>query len=178
MADLTQSITRRFLRFRNLSLLVLDILAWSITLVLATAVRLELVDTSLDIRRVGSMVLIAAAAHVFAAVLAPTYALNRIGTGGDAEATVTTWAIASVPIIVADVMLSPRPVPLSALALAIPAALVIMFGMRFGWRRLSDRTALRATNLRRVLVFGAGDGGEQIIRAMKQDPDSVFQPVG
>ncbi len=179
MADITRTIANRLLRFRSLSLLLLDVAAWAIALVLATAVRFELIDASLDLTRISVLILVAGAAHVFAAVaIVPNYALNRIGSGGDAEATVATWVIASFPIVLANVLITPRPVPNFALVLAIPTALLVMFGVRFAWRRMYDRKVMSSTNLRRVLVFGAGDGGEQIIRAMKNDPDSIYQPVG
>jgi dTDP-glucose 4,6-dehydratase len=140
---------------------------------------MELTAADLDLARVGTLMLVAAAAHALAALaVVPTYGLNRIGTGGDAESVVNTWVVSSFPIVLANVFIDPQPVPNFALFLAIPTALLLMFAVRFAWRRVRDRRAMRVTDLRRVLVFGAGDGGEQIIRAMKQDPDSIFQPVG
>jgi FlaA1/EpsC-like NDP-sugar epimerase len=179
MADVTHTISQRLIRFRIFSLLSLDIAAWSTALILATAVRMELMGADLDIARIGGLILIAAAAHTLAAVMImQNYALNRVGTREDAEATIATWVIASFPIVVTNVISPTRPVPNFALVLAIPAALLMMFGVRFGWRGLRDRKKARATHLRRTLIFGAGDGGAQIIRAMKQDPDNIYQPVG
>ncbi len=179
MADITQTIAIRLLRFRNVALVALDIAAWSVALILATAVRLEFVGASTDFMRVSVLIMVAAAAHVLAAVIVvPSYSLNRIGSGGDAEATVAAWVTASFPIVLGNLLITPRPVPNFALLLAVPTALLIMLGFRSGWRRLYDRKVMRASDLKRVLVFGAGDGAEQIIRAMKQDPDSIYQPVG
>ncbi len=179
MGEIIQKITVRLLRFRVLSLLALDAAAWSIALVLATAVRMELMGEDADLSRVGSLILVAVAAHALAAVvIVPTYGLNRVGTGGDAEATAATWMVASFPIVLANLFIPQQPVPNFALVLAIPTALLMMVGVRFGWRLERDRKATGSTHLQRVLVFGGGEGGEQIIRAMKQDPHSIYHPVG
>ena len=58
------------------------------------------------------------------------------------------------------------------------AALVLMLGLRYLWRLYLDRR-LRPSGERcaRVLVFGAGDGGSQVVASMLRDPDSPYLPV-
>jgi FlaA1/EpsC-like NDP-sugar epimerase len=179
MAGLIQTIASRSLRFRLVGLLVVDITAWAAALALGTMVRFELGEYAMDYPRMSSLVGIAAAWHLIAALyVIPSYGRNRIGSRSDAEATFLTWVVTSIPVAIADLVISPRPVPRIALTLAVPTALVLMFGVRFVWRLLYERRGSFEDDCRRVLVFGAGFGGEQIIRAMKQDPASGYHPVG
>jgi FlaA1/EpsC-like NDP-sugar epimerase len=59
-------------------------------------------------------------------------------------------------------------------------ALAFMFAFRWFDRRTSDRRRRRTTveGRRRALVFGAGDGGKLVVRAMLRDAQSAFVPVG
>ncbi len=162
-----------------MGLVALDIAAWTVALLLGTMARLELVDTTMDYRRVSGLILIAAAWHLLVALFVmPSYGRNRIGSRSDAEATFFTWIVTSIPVAVADLAISPRPVPIIALMLAVPTALMIMLGVRFVWRSFYDHREPHGQDCRRVIVFGAGYGGEQIIRAMKQDPASRYVPIG
>ncbi len=63
--------------------------------------------------------------------------------------------------------------------MSLPLALVVMLGVRLGWRIWQDRERRPSLNAgrKRVLVFGAGEGGDQIIRAMMRDPNSAYVPV-
>jgi FlaA1/EpsC-like NDP-sugar epimerase len=58
-------------------------------------------------------------------------------------------------------------------------ALVMAAGVRYAWRLYLDRrlrpTAERAEPL---LLFGAGEGGDQALGAMLRDPDGRYLPVG
>jgi FlaA1/EpsC-like NDP-sugar epimerase len=58
-------------------------------------------------------------------------------------------------------------------------ALILM--LLLGGVRMSRRLAaelFRGTPEKRVLIFGAGDAGELIVRAMKHNPSCRYQPVG
>ncbi|NNF54391.1 MAG: polysaccharide biosynthesis protein [Acidimicrobiales bacterium] len=180
MAAVTHLFSTKLLPLRTALLLGIDMFAWTVALLLATVVRLELADSAVDIGRVVPLLVVMAVSHSVAGLfLVPNFARYRIGSVGDAEASTVTVAIATVPIVLANVFLPTQPVPFAALALAIPTALLSMFAIRLLWRRFRDKSLREnSTSQRRVLVFGAGEGGEQIIRAMKNDPTSEFEPVG
>lgn len=70
-----------------------------------------------------------------------------------------------------------RAVPVAA----TPAALLVMAGTRVLWRHLWDMNDLRVAEgdeAQRALVFGAGYGGQQLVRSMLTTKDSPYVPVG
>jgi dTDP-glucose 4,6-dehydratase len=67
----------------------------------------------------------------------------------------------------------PRSVPLIAWALVIS----LLLGGRFTLRAYRQRS-LFSKNGERVLIYGAGDSGEQIVRQMLLDSNAQFTPVG
>lgn len=70
-------------------------------------------------------------------------------------------------------------VPLSVALLAGVLALVAMAGVRYAWRLVAERTLHPSgDDVRRVLVIGGGEGGHQLISAMRRDPDGCYLPVG
>lgn len=92
----------------------------------------------------------------------------------DLGRTVVMWSAA---LFVANVLLPdqlvPRSVPLSSGAFA----LLVMLGVRYVIR--SARSRRRGGEAgRRSLVFGAGEGGAQLVRALVRDPACGYLPVG
>lgn len=73
----------------------------------------------------------------------------------------------------ADPPLVPRSVPLSGAALALMA----MFTLRFAVRTTRTRRRANSRADRRVVLFGAGDAGRQLVRNMLTARDSSFTPV-
>ena len=106
-------------------------------------------------------------------------ARSRRGSLDDAQNVFSVWMISSPIVLIVNYFVLDRPVPTSAALLALPLALVVMLGSRITWRVVYDR--VRRPNDRpgtkRVIVFGAGDGGDQIIRAILRDPNSNYIPV-
>jgi FlaA1/EpsC-like NDP-sugar epimerase len=72
-----------------------------------------------------------------------------------------------------DVLVVPRSVPVVGGALA----LVGMFAVRFLIRSWRSRHFLSLEHERRVVVFGAGDAGQHLLRSMMHDQQSGFFPV-
>jgi FlaA1/EpsC-like NDP-sugar epimerase len=65
--------------------------------------------------------------------------------------------------------------------LLIDALVLISFlgGARLGRRIFREiRQVKRAGHLKRVLIFGAGDAGEMIVRDMKNNPAYDYEPIG
>lgn len=64
------------------------------------------------------------------------------------------------------------------LSLAPPLALLLMFASRSSWRLVVDRRARPdAARAERLLVFGAGRAGQQIVASLLATPESKFLPV-
>ena len=71
-----------------------------------------------------------------------------------------------------------RLVPVSVSLAYGVGALVLMSALRYLWRlELERRRRPDAEKSQKVVVFGAGEGGTQIITAMLRNPDSRYFPV-
>ncbi|MBX6387921.1 MAG: polysaccharide biosynthesis protein [Frankia sp.] len=72
----------------------------------------------------------------------------------------------------------PRPLPLSVPPLGGTVTLSIMFGVRYLYR-LTEERLLRPVpeEAEPLIVFGAGEGAEQVLAAMLRTPDSPYYPV-
>lgn len=169
------------LKYRRQWLCLLDTLAWGVALSLATATRYGFINNSPSWLNLVS--LIAAAGLLNGSI---SYGLGlyngkaRIGSIDEAQAVVVAWLLTTAPVTLLNILVLGRPAPLLALTTALPFVMVMMLGIRFGWRFLTDRARRPEPNANqaRVLVFGAGEGGEQIIRAMQRNPNSAYFPVG
>lgn len=92
-------------------------------------------------------------------------------------------AAAIIPVTVSVALLNRfvlgHPVPVSA---SLIAGLLAFLGMsigRFGWRLWLDHARLPdLETAERVLVFGAGDGGLQVVSAMLGQHHGTYHPVG
>lgn len=93
----------------------------------------------------------------------------------DIGKTVLIWAVPlAVITLFVDQRLGARSLPVSAAALATLG----MFGARFVLRAARTRPGQRHDDARRVLIFGAGDGGRQLVRSLVRDPSAQLVPVG
>ena len=75
--------------------------------------------------------------------------------------------------------LKPRPVPQSAVLAGGAFGLVLMAAIRYVWRLVLER--LRRPTERtaqKLLIYGAGEGGLQVITALLRSPTSRYVPVG
>jgi FlaA1/EpsC-like NDP-sugar epimerase len=68
------------------------------------------------------------------------------------------------------------PYPRSILVIDSLLLILAMGGARLG-RRLAHELS-RGERSRRVLIFGAGDAGERIVRGMRGDPNGEYEPIG
>jgi dTDP-glucose 4,6-dehydratase len=73
---------------------------------------------------------------------------------------------------------TPRLVPMSAVLFGGFVGLVLMAGARYVWRLTLERHRRPGAGAIRILVFGAGEGGAQVINTMLRTPTSPYRPVG
>ena len=73
-------------------------------------------------------------------------------------------------------LISPAPIPRSVPFIAGAIALTLMLGGRFTLRAYRQRSIFSQDN-ERVLIYGAGESGDQIIRQMLATPSAKFTPI-
>jgi FlaA1/EpsC-like NDP-sugar epimerase len=78
---------------------------------------------------------------------------------------------------VMTVAVRPHPVPRTVPLTGGAIALGLMFAVRFIVRTWRTRPTIAADGQRRVLIFGAGEGGRQLVRTMVRNPKAGFIPV-
>nr|WP_238345393.1 nucleoside-diphosphate sugar epimerase/dehydratase [Actinopolymorpha cephalotaxi] len=91
--------------------------------------------------------------------------------------TVSVGLVAAVLNALLSPPLVPRTVPVGASFMAM----ALVAWLRATWRRLHEheyRTAERTDGMTPVLIFGAGDGGRQLVDSMLRDPSAGWWPVG
>lgn len=159
--------------------LIFDGLCWVGALSFATAARYDLHFSRIDVSGLLLAVPLVAAGQVVAGLLFGLYR-GRWPFGGFDELAGVLNAVVAVTagLFVVNVLLDPHLVPRSVPLGAGVASLVLMAGGRYVWR-LQDERRRRpsADGSRRLLVFGAGEAGSQIIRALLRNPESEYVPV-
>jgi FlaA1/EpsC-like NDP-sugar epimerase len=125
---------------------------------------------------------VAIAAQVVLGFVVGLYRFRWMYGSFDEVSALTVTAFAStIAIYIFNALRTPRPIPRSAILAGGLAALVGMAGARYLVRLMRERWRRPDPDhpdAIRTLVFGAGDAGEQIIRAMVRDRQARYVPVG
>jgi FlaA1/EpsC-like NDP-sugar epimerase len=104
---------------------------------------------------------------------------SRYGSFDEVASLTRTTAITTAVAVAVNSLTSPRLAPASVALLTGLFALAGMAGVRYAWRLLWEAVRVpRGQEVQRVLVVGAGEGGDQLIRSTRRDPNSPFLPVG
>jgi FlaA1/EpsC-like NDP-sugar epimerase len=171
-----QTISR--VSFRALLLAALDGASWLFALIAAAWLRYE---GDLDAHRalnVAKLVPVAILLQWGIAYLGHRYrGWNLVGTMDDAihVAAVTTIVGA---FLFAVTLIGQPPVPRSVPLIATLVGLCIMLGPRVSLRLVRERRSRPdASSANRVIIFGAGVSGQQLIRSMLCEPESGYLPV-
>ena len=128
---------------------------------------------------VAKFAALAASAHLVLGAWMGPYATGHLRGSYeeivDLTRTVALWAAPlQVITILGPWALGPRSLPFTTGT----AALLGMFGARFVLRAIRSRIDPKGVAETRVIVFGAGEGGRQLVRALVRDPASRMTPVG
>ncbi len=170
---------RAFLRWRPAIEAVADGVIWTFSLIVATWIRYELVGQETFTWRLLAMVGLAVGAQISIGCATSLYRVRwRVGSF---EQMVTFAGVTVfVATIVAVVSLAGSPHLLPASATIGAGALTVVFGaaVRSVWRLNRERKLRPADLAERAIVFGAGDGGIQLIGSLLTNPASPYLPVG
>ncbi|MFF5296396.1 nucleoside-diphosphate sugar epimerase/dehydratase [Paractinoplanes globisporus] len=160
--------------------LFVDALAWAAGLNLAVLTRYEF---GLDARRTAGTVPMIALAVALQAAIGHARHLYRgrfpFGTLDDVRAVWQCVLAATLALLVLDQLLPGERVPPGAPAVGGLLALVVMLAARLVWRlRLDARYRPDERIAIRVLLFGAGSAGRNLLQSMRYDPNGHYLPVG
>lgn len=130
-------------------------------------------------RPVFTVAALAAAGHLIVGSVFGPYAVGHLRGSYEEIVDITRAAVLwAIPLQVATLLgpwnLGPRSLPFTAGAIA----LLGMFGARFVLRALRGRVDPQGVAETRVIVFGAGEGGRLLVRALTRDPGTKMTPVG
>jgi FlaA1/EpsC-like NDP-sugar epimerase len=159
------------------TLRAIDAASWLGAVALATFIRYNFVFGEV---RWAQLVVIALDAAVIQQVVGSLFGLysgrRRAASFDEVSALGMSAAVSALVLLFVDVLVTPQPIPRSAPIGAGVIALVGMAGARY-WRRILHERGLRPSGAEPVLVFGAGEGGTQVVTAMLRDPSSPYLPV-
>ncbi|MEV1143632.1 nucleoside-diphosphate sugar epimerase/dehydratase [Micromonospora sp. NPDC049799] len=167
-------------RRRNLSFLAGDGAAWVGGFLAATWARYEFDLTIGQATRAIGIGALAAVLHLVVSALRRVYSgRHPLGSLPEIRGLAGTTAATTALVLVALVPLGNRPVPASAPLVGGALTLLLMLAVRLAYRHRHD-LAMRpdARSATKVLLFGLGDAGQGLLRAMLSDPRGRYLPVG
>lgn len=159
----------------------LDSLAWAISILSFTALRLNLRVESAEIRLALQAIPVAVLCQLFAGGIFGLYVGRwRSASFEEVSAVVRSAVLATVVFSLANVGLfgGTQLVPRSSVVGSGLNALLLMAGFRFlrrSGRQTRQRTGVEGK--RRAVVFGAGSGGAELVEALVRDSTSTYAPV-
>jgi len=156
-----------------------DAAMWGIGLTLGTLLRQDFEFGKVHLDEVLIVWAVAGVLQVVMGRLAGLYIHRwRYGTLEEVVALTRAVAVATPIMALANVYVLGHQLPVGATLMGGGAALLFMVAGRFVWRVLLERSQLPShETAERVLVFGAGDGGVQVVRSMLSHPESPYLPV-
>ncbi|MER5334800.1 polysaccharide biosynthesis protein [Micromonospora sp. NPDC002717] len=167
-------------RRRTIGFLATDSTAWVCGFLAAVWFRYEFDLTPDQLARAVACGALAAVVHVAVAAVRRIYSgRHPLGSLQEVQGVAGTAATTAAILLVGLLPAGVRPVPASAPLVGGALALLFMLAARFTYRHRRDlamRPDVRSSNP--VLLFGLGDAGQGLLRAMLSDPRGRYRPVG
>ncbi len=165
-------------RRRRIALVAFDAGCWAGALVAATALRHEFDLARIDPGLVPALAVATAAVLGFGLALRVYGGRYNVGTVDDAILVGAATLLVGAVVFVVNLLPATTTVPRSVPLIATPVALVVAVGARLAVRLYRERHARPDRGAcERVVVFGAGPDGQQLVRSMVSDPNSGYLPV-
>ena len=161
--------------------IVMDVLAWAVAAALAIYLRFGLTFPEEGNNGFWRILPLVAVLQVLTGYAIGLYRRRwRYGSYDEVAALGLTAVITTTGLyLLNEHYFSERPIPQSAVLVGGLFGLVLMGAIRYVWRlvlewlrRPTDRTA------EKLLIFGAGEGGLQVITALLRSRSSPYVPVG
>ncbi|HZZ51023.1 MAG TPA: nucleoside-diphosphate sugar epimerase/dehydratase [Pseudonocardia sp.] len=163
---------------RRLAFVLSDVAAWYVALYVAATLRYEnIAELSYTGVAVAGTVALVAQVLVGRTVSGSYRGRHCAGTVEDAISVSGAAGLVSLIVFVVNLLLGaelPRSVPF----IAAPIALLLHVAARLAVRLIRERRARPDyRKARRVIVFGAGPDGQQLVRSMRCDREGSYLPV-
>jgi FlaA1/EpsC-like NDP-sugar epimerase len=158
----------------------IDCLAWAVALALAVVMRFDFKVEAVNWTGYALFLPLVLLTQVVAGLGYGLYIGRwRYGSFEEVAGLAKAVAVTVVALLLIDgFTVEPRMVPLSASLIAGFIALVLMGAVRYSLRLARERRKRPSQEVaERIVVFGAGEGGAQVISAMLRDADSPYLPV-
>ena len=171
---------RRFLRWQRAAVQVgYDAGCWAVALVFATLLRYDFNVSRVNVGRLVLALPLAVGTGVLVAFLFRLYQRRwPYGSLEEVTALLRSTITATVVLFVVNALIEPHLVPRSTPVSAGITGVLLMAGGRYAWRLRDERRRRPSSDVcQRVLVFGAGEGATQIVRAMLRNPEGRYLPV-
>ena len=155
-----------------------DFVSMFVAVLVATALRYEFNLVGSQARETVGFALMAAAVLLLAGLARGLYSGRQsFGSFEEISTLVEAVALATMVLLVVDVLFG-RLVPLSVPIIASTFALTASGGVRYVWRWYREQLLRpESSTAERMVVIGAGEGGQQIITAMLRNPSGRYLPV-
>jgi FlaA1/EpsC-like NDP-sugar epimerase len=166
-------------RLRRVALVTFDAGTWALALIAAAVLRYEMELRQIDFAALGMISLLAVLAMLATGSALQVYrGRHCIGTVGDAITVGAATGLVGVTVFVVNLFASTPLVPRSVPLIATLIALVLAVGARLVVRLRREYSARPdGRSSQRVIIFGAGTDGQQLVRSMLSDPQSSYLPV-
>ena len=168
---------RTLKRYRPVLLPMLDALTWAVLLYVVSLVRFDMQTPQIRLDHFALLVVIAVVLQVALGYGTVLYRMQwKVGSFEEARALAWTVVGTTVVLLAFDIGFRRHIVPLSAVVVSGAGVLVLAGGYRATWRMVWEYRN-RPRSASPVIVYGAGIGGEQVLRALLSDPASPYYPV-
>ena len=169
------------IRFRRSKVqFYLDVACWAAAITGAYLIYYDFSLTSAQVTLILILIVVTSTAQLLFGWLAFLYR-RRFGAGSfdEIRALLKTVFATGLTLLVADLITGyaiNHPITIGVLIL--PAALMLMFGLRFIQRLRQLSQAVLDRKAARTLIIGAGEVGTHLIRQMVTTPGTKYWPVG
>jgi FlaA1/EpsC-like NDP-sugar epimerase len=160
---------------------LLDALAWVIAVPFMFVLRYEgfggFRSSGAPVRVVVAVVLAAGVSALVAAILVERRGRPIAGSFEDVRRLVECNAVGGAVLLVVNSFTSSHLIPNSSVVGSIAVATLLSMTWRGALRMRRERARAVDSDAKRAIVFGAGDGGIQLVDSMLHDPNGAYVPV-
>ncbi len=169
---------KTYLKWPKIALVVIDIVIINLALYSALLIRFDGIIPVTYVQSYINSVLIYTAVHIFVFIFFGLYKQIWEYAGVTALASIFFATTLGMFGFLLTQLLSGIRLPYGVLLISLLLNFILVGGSRFSWRLIREFLLKpNGENRKRVLIFGAGDAGETIVREMIRSKKSKYNPI-